>query len=89
VLSQNVPNPFYPSTTIFYQLGEAAGVKLRVFDVNGRLVRTLVNGRQDARPHQVEWNGRDDTGHEVASGAYFYQLTAGSRSATRRLVVVR
>lgn len=88
-LAQNVPNPFYPSTTISYQLARAGPVELRVFDVHGRLVRTLVSGSREARLHRVEWNGRDDRGQEIPNGVNFYQLTAGAQSTTRRFVVVR
>jgi hypothetical protein len=88
-LSQNVPNPFNPSTTIRYELGRASGqVKLQIFDVSGRLVNTLVDGAQQEGPHSVQWNGLDDNGQRVATGAYFYRLTAPGFIQTRKMVML-
>ncbi|HPU86411.1 MAG TPA: FlgD immunoglobulin-like domain containing protein, partial [Candidatus Latescibacteria bacterium] len=81
-LSQNTPNPFNPSTTIRFTLTEAGHVTLAVYDVNGRLVRTLVGPTASAAqtfpsgPHEVVWDGRDSNGREVASGVYLVRLIA-------------
>ena len=74
-LSQNYPNPFNPSTTIDYVITNTSTVSLRVFDVTGRLVRTLVDSEQPRGLYQVDFNGRG-----LASGVYFYQLIATPRS---------
>jgi hypothetical protein len=88
-LHQNVPNPFNPQTTIRYELPSPAPVRLLILDVNGRLVRTLVNEQQTAGPRQAIWNGRDDTGTGVSSGVYFYVLEAGKDRLTRKLVLLK
>jgi len=73
-LSQNYPNPFNPGTEIPFALPERAQVTLQIFDLNGRLVTTLVNGTLDAGYHRVTWNGKDQGGNNVSSGIYIYQL---------------
>jgi hypothetical protein len=88
-LSQNTPNPFNPDTMIEYTLGQDGDVNLRVYDLNGRMVRELVNQGQAASRYQVAWDGRDDTGRELASGVYFYQLTAPGVKETRRMVLTK
>ena len=80
-LFSNVPNPFNPSTTIAFDLPRAEVVRLTVFDISGRLIRSLVNGSTYvAGRHQVEWNGRDEAGQRAASGVYFYRIEAGDYS---------
>jgi len=88
-LAQNSPNPFNPSTTIEYTLGQGGTVALRVYDLNGRMVRELVNEAQDADRHAVAWDGRDDMGRAMASGVYFYQLNAPGVKETRRMVLTK
>jgi hypothetical protein len=88
-LEQNVPNPFNPSTTIAFTLREAAEIRLEVFDASGRHVRTLAAGTREATRHEVQWNGRDDAGTEVASGVYFYRLTAGELTLTHKMVLLK
>ena len=89
-LHQNVPNPFQGTgTRIVFSLPQTGDARLRVFDVQGRLVRTLVNGRVEAGRHVVDWNGRNELDREVASGVYFYRLSAGDDEATRKLVFLK
>jgi hypothetical protein len=88
-LHANHPNPFNPSTTIRYELGAAADVRLRVFDAAGRRVRTLVDAREGAGPHAVVFDGRDDAGRPMASGVYFYRLEAGAYAQTRKMVLLK
>ena len=88
-LYQNYPNPFNPTTVISYQLSVVSEVKLRIVDVMGRQIRELVNERQPAGVHQVQWDGQNDGGDFVSSGIYFYLLSAGSRSTVRRMVLLR
>jgi len=85
------PNPFNPVTTITYRIANAGPVRLDVFDVSGRRVRTLVNGIQAASSngYRVEWNGRDDAGTPVASGVYFYRLTSPGFTATKKMLLVK
>ncbi len=89
LLAQASPNPFRPSTSITYHLPAAGPVSLRIYDVQGRLVRTLVDTNQQAMTHTAVWNGRDDGGHLAASGVYFARLEAAGQNATRRLVLLR
>ncbi len=88
-MSQNYPNPFNPTTTIEYVLPEAAAVTLSVYDGKGRLVADLENATRPAGTHTVSWNGRDAKGVTVASGIYFYRLTTGNRTLTRKLVLLK
>jgi len=88
-LLPNYPNPFNPSTTIRYELASRTHVDLRVFDVRGALVRTMVDGVKGAGAYSLEWNGRDDRGTAVSSGVYFYRLTAGDFSDVRKMTLVK
>ena len=83
-LDANYPNPFARTTAIAYELPEPATVRLEVFDVLGRRVRTLVNGEQNAGRHDVEFAVEG-----LASGVYLYRLTADARTATRQMHLVR
>jgi hypothetical protein len=75
-LMQNFPNPFNPSTTIRYELPVPGMVTLKIYNVLGQEVCTLVNEVQNAGPHVVIWNSQNDAGRSVASGVYFYRCTA-------------
>ena len=88
-LSHNYPNPFNSSTTIPYSLPKNEYVQIHIFDALGRGVRTLVNSVQIEGNHQVSWNGLDNTGSPVASGVYFYQMTAEGFTETRKLLILR
>ena len=94
-LEPNFPNPFNPETQIRFQLPSAGSVALRVYDVLGQEVRTLVEGQLPAGVHKVEWDGRDNRDREVASGVYFYALEARTEKAgapfrqVRKLMLLR
>lgn len=88
-LFQNYPNPFNPHTVIRYELPADARVSLRIYTVTGQLVRTLVNGRQERGRRTVVWDGRDEQGTPVASGVYYYALTAGKYHVTKTMTVLR
>jgi len=89
-LHQNVPNPFNPSTMIHYELPAGGGeVSIAIYDVSGRLVRTLVEGLQSAGRKTAVWNGRDHRGQSAASGVYFYRMTAPDFVKTRKMVLLR
>ena len=91
-LLANYPNPFNPETWIPYHLAKDADVTLHIYAVNGTLVRTLTLGHQAAGMYQnrsraAYWDGRNEFGEKVASGLYFYTLTAGDFSATRKMLI--
>jgi hypothetical protein len=88
-LAQNFPNPFNPSTSITFDMKEPGAVTLKVYDVAGRLVRTLVDGVKDAGAYSIAWDGRDNAGSEVASGIYFYKMETKDFSRTRKIVLLR
>ena len=88
-LVQNRPNPFNPTTTIEYVLAGGGDVSLRVYDVKGRLVRTLVDGHKGVGVHAEVWNGRNDRGEPVASGVYFYRLRAGETVITKKAILLK
>ena len=93
-LLANYPNPFNPETWIPYQLATPAEVTLIIYDMNGQLVRRLAVGHQAAgmyrnRSRAVYWDGRNQLGESVASGLYFYTLTAGEFTATRRMLILK
>ena len=93
-LLANYPNPFNPETWIPYQLAESAEVTLTIYDMNGEMVRRLALGHQAAgmyrsRSRAVYWDGRNQLGESVASGLYFYTLTADDFTETRRMLILK
>jgi hypothetical protein len=83
------PNPFNPSVTIAYELKSSERVELSIYDVGGRLVRTLVDGVRDAGVHEESWNGRDRSGNSVASGVYFVVMRAGAHTDIRKITLLK
>ncbi len=88
-LRQNVPNPFNPVTVIQYQLPSNAHVTIDVFNIAGKLVRTLVNEQQDAGIKAVTWDGTNGAGEKVASGIYMYRMQAGDHSSRKMMVLLK
>ena len=93
-LLRNYPNPFNPETWIPYRLAEDADVMLTIYDSNGALVRTIDVGHKSAavyetRAKAIYWDGRNRFGEQVASGVYFYSLSAGDFSATRKMLILK
>ncbi len=88
-LKQNYPNPFNPETTIRYELPADGKVTLKIYNILGQEIRTLVNGEQLAGPNEVVWNGTNDRGSRVSSGLYFYRLQAGKKAETKKLLLVK
>ena len=88
-LFQNYPNPFNPETRIRFELPKGGKVKLRIYAVNGQLVRKLIEKDMPRGPHSVRWNGRDDSGRAVASGVYFYSLAASGVQESRKMILLR
>lgn len=88
-LDQNWPNPFNPSTSIGYYLPESCDVRLEIYDASGRLVDVLQDGAQASGKYNIEWNGTNSIGSRVSSGIYFYRLTAGKESISKKMVLLR
>ncbi|MCC7431020.1 choice-of-anchor J domain-containing protein [bacterium] len=88
-LSQNHPNPFNPTTEILFSLPTTESVLLKVFDVKGRLVKTLVDGKISAGNSKVFWNGTNENGKQVSSGIYFYKLKSENFSETKKMVLLK
>jgi hypothetical protein len=85
----NAPNPFRPQTTIRYELLEPSPVTVQIFDYRGRLVRTLLEERdQAAGAKELVWDSRDEGGKRVSSGVYFYRILVGTAAASRKMVVL-
>ena len=88
-LMQNRPNPFGARTAIRFDLPGPARVKLAVFDVEGRVVRTLTEGLWQAGRHSVAWNGKDEAGKHVSPGLYFVLMQAAEFSDMRKMMLLR
>ena len=88
-LAQNFPNPFNASTTIAFQLGLPSQVELAIYSISGQHVRTLISSSLPVGYHRLQWDGRNEQGETVASGAYLYQLSAGDFVATRQLMLLK
>ena len=89
-LHQNEPNPFNPMTTIQYDVPRPGGeVRIDVYDLSGKRVRSLVAGHQGAGYHTVIWDGRGDSGEALGSGVYFYRMKAGSVTRTEKMMMVK
>ena len=85
----NYPNPFNPETTIAFGVPTAGMTSLKVYNMKGQVVRTLVNGQMAAGNHSVVWNGTDDNGMAVSSGVYFYKFATGGKTVTNKMVLTK
>ncbi|MFQ5602336.1 MAG: PQQ-dependent sugar dehydrogenase [bacterium] len=88
-LFQNYPNPFNASTIIQYYLNGFNRVRLTVYNMQGQVIKTLVNTYKAKGDHQIDWNGLNERGESVASGIYYYQLKTDSKSFTRKMIYLR
>ena len=88
-LGRNYPNPFNPSTTVAFSLARAGHVSMRVLDVRGLRVATLLNEHRPAGEQAVVWNGQDESGRQAASGMYFVVLESGEQRAVRKIAMVK
>ncbi len=88
-LLNNFPNPFNPETVIVYQIPKRTNVQIRIFNILGQSVRSLLNKIQAPGKYFVTWDGKNDSGQIMPSGIYFYQLKAGKFKATRRMLLLR
>ena len=88
-LYQNYPNPFNPSTTIQYNVPKAGEVEARIFDIQGRLVRSLSKSYQQVGTHSLVWDSRGNSGTIVASGTYFCQVLFNGSALIKKLVLIK
>ena len=88
-LSQNTPNPFNISTAIRFSLPQPTDVSLQIFNVLGQSVRQLQTGMMSPGEYSIEWDGRDDAGHVMNSGVYFYRLQTNSFADTRKMLLLK
>ncbi len=88
-LSQNWPNPFNPITEISFNLAKPGPVKLAVYDVTGRLVKTLIQDNLLAGAQSVQWNGMTADSRPVATGVYFYRLEADGQLFNKRMLLLK
>lgn len=89
-LQQNIPNPFNPHTTISFEVPDGgAEISLRIYDVSGRLVRTLIDGHEPSGARTATWDGRNDEGKSMASGIYYYRMTMPEFSEQKKMILLR
>ena len=88
-LHQNYPNPFNPATNLDYEIPEDAMVNITVFDMMGKVVRTLVNGQQSAGYKTLQWNATSNSGQPISAGLYIYTIRAGEFSKTRKMILLK
>ncbi|MBI4727452.1 T9SS type A sorting domain-containing protein [candidate division TA06 bacterium] len=88
-MAQNAPNPFNRRTTISYQLPQAGQVSLKIYNINGQLVKTLVDRVQGAGAYRIKWDGKDESGQAVASGVYLYQIKTGKQGDIKKMILLK
>ena len=89
MLFQNYPNPFNPVTMITYQLPKSGFVEIKIFDITGRLVRTLISEQQEFGSHQILWDSRNESGQTAASGLYFYQIRFENSFLSSKMLLLK
>ncbi len=88
-LHNNYPNPFNPSTKISFTIPRSEFVTLKIYDIKGQEIKTLVNGNYPAGTYQLEWNGKDKNNRNVAAGVYVYTINAGHFSKSARMILLK
>jgi hypothetical protein len=89
VLYQNAPNPFNPETVIRYSVAQSGPVTLRIYNVQGALVRTLVNKQHVPGSYRIRWDGTNDFGEHLGSGVYFYRLETRTGADSKKLIMLK
>jgi flagellar hook assembly protein FlgD len=87
--AKNYPNPFNPMTTIEWSIPRAGDLSIKIFNVKGELVRTLHDGFSAVQSGVMEWNGTNDSGRDVASGVYFYEVRSGDNVSVNKMALVK
>ena len=89
ILHQNYPNPFNPITSLKYDLPEDGLVNITIYDMMGRVVKTLVNSSQTAGFNSIQWNATNDRNDPVSAGLYLYTIQAGEFRQTKKMVLLK
>lgn len=88
-LYDNYPNPFNPNTTIKFELEKNALTEVNIYDISGRFIRSLLNELLTIGTHQIEWDGRSNSGKHVSSGTYFYQVKTNNQNSVRKMLLIK
>ncbi|MDD4310280.1 MAG: FlgD immunoglobulin-like domain containing protein [Candidatus Cloacimonetes bacterium] len=88
-LKSPYPNPFNPDLNIVYDLSETTNVQIHIYNSKGQLVKTLVDRQETAKSYRILWDGKDDSGRLVSSGAYFIKMSAGSYTKTTKAIMLK
>jgi hypothetical protein len=88
-LAQNYPNPFNPETTISFSIEKDDEVKLEIYNIRGQRIKRLLHETMKTGEHSVVWDGKDDKGHSVSSGVYFYRLTTNTKQEQRKMLLLK
>jgi hypothetical protein len=88
-LHQNYPNPFNPVTSLRYDIPEDAPVNITIYDMMGRIVRSLVNSKKAAGYHYIKWNATNNKNEPVSAGLYLYTIQAGEFTQTKKMVLLK
>ena len=88
-LSQNYPNPFNPSTKISYELGKSEFVKLSIFDLNGNLIKNILDNKVNSGRGHVYWDGKNELGQNVSGGMYLYTIETPSFLKTKKMLLLK
>jgi hypothetical protein len=86
---RNYPNPFNPTTTISFSIAKSEDVKLTVYNTKGQVVKTLINMKMNSGKHSIQWSGKDNSNNAVSSGVYFYRLETGSKTETKKCIMMK
>lgn len=88
-LAQNYPNPFNPTTTIKYTVPTRNKISIKIYDINGQMIRELINEEKSSGEYSVVWDGQNNFGSKVASGTYFYQIQTGDFSQAKKMILLK
>ena len=89
LLQQNYPNPFNPETTIQYTIDKPRHLTMKIYNINGELIKTLINETIPAGNHQVKWNGTNEFGEKVSSGIYFSNIKSENFTSTLKMMMLK
>jgi hypothetical protein len=89
MLLPNLPNPFINSTLIRYQIDNKQKISIKIYDISGRLITTLLDGIVEPGIHKLHWNGQDNKNNKVAAGIYFCRLTAGNKFQSKKIIILK